>query len=101
MRERQRSAALEALVLFVIHLERAHNYVPVLEGLVLAREIGVVKSGDAVMVVHEVVIELAVGVVRKSVIGVDDGLVIVENLERFSIERLAQALERRRRPLLQ
>ena len=93
------AAALEAFIVIVVHLERADDDVPVLEGLVLAREVRVVEARHAVMVVHEVVIEFAIGVVPELVVRVDDCLVVVEHFERFGVERLAQARERARRPI--
>ncbi len=101
MRKRQRRAAVEPLVFLVVDLERADDDVAVVERFVLAREVRVVKAGDAVMVVHEIVIEFAVGVVPQLVVRVDDRLVVVEHFERLGIERLAQARESRRRPVLQ
>ena len=86
-------AALEAFILLVVDLERADHDVAVLERFVLAREVGVVKAGHAVMIVHEVVVEFTVGVVPKLVVRVDDRLVIVEDFERLGLERLAQAVE--------
>ena len=91
MRERQRRAAVEAFVLLVIDFESADDDVTVIERFVLAREVGIVKSGDAVMVVHEVVIKFAIGVVPQLVVRVHDRLVIVENFKRLGVERLAQA----------
>ena len=79
-------AALESFVLVVVHLEGADHDMPVLERLVLACEIGVVEAGHAVMIVHEVVIEFAVGVVPELVVRRNDRLVIVEHLQRLGLE---------------
>ena len=68
MRERERRPALEALILVVVHFKRADHDVAVVERFVLAGEVGVVKARHAVMVVHEVVIKFAVGVVPELVV---------------------------------
>ena len=84
----------------VVHLVRTDDDVSVVKRLVLAREVGFVKARHAVMVVHEVVVKFAVGVVPQLVVRVDDCLVVVKYFERFSIERLTQALERLAGPRL-
>ena len=53
---------------------------PIVEWNVLTCEIGVVEASYAVMIVHEVMIELAIGIVPKLVIGINDSLVIVKYL---------------------
>ena len=48
-------------------------------------KIGIVKAGDAVMVVQIVVIELRVGVMPQFVVTGNDSLVIMEYLKRLCI----------------
>ena len=100
MGERERGATVEAFIFLVVDLERADDDVAVIESLVLSGEVGIVKAGDAVMVVHEVVIEFTISVVPELVIRVHDRLVIVEYFQRLGIERFAQTFERRLRPNL-
>ena len=72
-----------ALVGVVLDRHGAHRGVAVGVAGVLPVEVaGLHHAGDPVEVVHVVVVELAVRVVPQLVVRVDDGLVVVEHLER-------------------
>jgi len=91
---------LETFVLVVLHLERADDDVAIVKSHVLAGEVGVVKARHAVMVVHEVMVKFAVGVVPQLVVRGNDRLVVVEDLKRLGIDRLQYAIERTADPFL-
>ena len=66
---------------------------------VLAGEVGVIKAGDAVMVVQIVMVELGIRVMPQLVVTGDDRLMVVKHLEWLSIDGFAHAVESAPRPL--